>query len=126
MAAGLVEMLRGCPPWAAAYVVNGGASEDGFDYFLGWLMAQGRARWEATLADPDSLADVVDVDGGDLDGEEMLCVAQAAAEDEEVFWAALPGRGEHLPVGPAGEHFDFQDQERMRRLTATFNRQDDL
>ncbi|GAA1027551.1 DUF4240 domain-containing protein [Virgisporangium ochraceum] len=152
MAAALVETLRGWPLaelvafhevqeellqrdayrwdlWAAAYVVNGGASEDGFDYFLGWLMAQGRARWEATLADPDSLADVVDVDGGDLDGEEMLCVAQAAAEDEEAFWAALPDKGEHLPAGPAGEHFDFQDQERMRRLlprlTAAFHRQID-
>jgi hypothetical protein len=40
--------------WAAAYVINGGASTDGFEYFLGWLMAQGRMRWEATLADPDS------------------------------------------------------------------------
>jgi hypothetical protein len=34
--------------WAAAYVINGGASDDGFEYFLGWLMAQGRARWEST------------------------------------------------------------------------------
>lgn len=115
--------------WAAAYVVNGGASDDGFDYFLGWLMAQGRMRWEATLADPDSLADVVDVDSGDLDGEEMLYVAQRAAEDEEAFWAALPDKGEHLSAGPARERFDFQDQERMRRLlprlTAAFDGVDD-
>lgn len=115
--------------WAAAYVVNGGASDDGFDYFLGWLMAQGRMRWEATLADPDSLADVVDVHTGDLDGEEMLSVAQLATEDEEAFWAALPDKGETLPAGPAGEHFDFQDRERMRRLlprlTAVFYGEDD-
>ncbi|NUT32717.1 MAG: DUF4240 domain-containing protein [Hamadaea sp.] len=42
--------------WAAAYVVNGGASEDGFDYFRGWLIAQGRAAYEIALLDPDSLA----------------------------------------------------------------------
>lgn len=102
--------------WAVAYVVNGGASEDGFDYFLGWLMAQGRKRWEATLADPDSLADIVDVDAGDLDGEEMLYVAPHAADDEDAFWAALPDKGRHSPPGPAGEHFDFDDEERMRRL----------
>jgi hypothetical protein len=65
--------------WAAAYVINGGASDDGFEYFLGWLMAQGRTRWEATLADPDSLADIVDADTGDLDGEELLYIALAAA-----------------------------------------------
>lgn len=137
--AALVEVLRGWPLadlvafrevqdelferdayrwdlWAAAYVINGGASDDGFAYFLGWLMAQGRTRWEATLADPDSLADVVDADAGDLDGEEMLYVAPRAAEDEEAFWTALPDKGEHLQPGPAGEHFDFDDQERMRHL----------
>ena len=65
--------------WAAAYVINGGASDDGFEYLLGWLMAQGRTRWEATLADPDSLADIVDADTGDLDGEELLYIALAAA-----------------------------------------------
>jgi hypothetical protein len=65
--------------WAAAYVINGGASDDGFEYFLGWLMAQGRTRWEATRADPDSLADIVDADTGDLDGEELLYIALAAA-----------------------------------------------
>jgi hypothetical protein len=30
------------PLWAAAYVINGGCSDDGFDYFRGWLIAQGR------------------------------------------------------------------------------------
>jgi hypothetical protein len=114
--------------WAAAYVINGGASDDGFAYFLGWLMAQGRVRWEATLADPDSLADVVDADTGDLDCEEMLYVAPRAADDEDAFWTALPDRGEHLPPGPAGEHFDFGDEVRMRRLlprlTAVFYDED--
>lgn len=30
------------PLWAAAYIANGGCSDDGFDYFRGWLIAQGR------------------------------------------------------------------------------------
>ena len=25
--------------WAAAYMINGGASDDGFDYFRGWLVS---------------------------------------------------------------------------------------
>ena len=28
--------------WAAAYLINGGCSDDGFDNFRGWLIANGR------------------------------------------------------------------------------------
>ena len=42
--------------WGVAFIVNGGASDDGFDYFRGWLIAQGREVFQATLARPDSLA----------------------------------------------------------------------
>jgi hypothetical protein len=28
--------------WGAAYLANGGCSDDGFDYFRGWLIGQGR------------------------------------------------------------------------------------
>ncbi|MFL5617969.1 MAG: DUF4240 domain-containing protein [Gemmatimonadaceae bacterium] len=40
--------------WAVAYVANGGASDDGFDYFRGWLLTRGRARFEEALRDPPS------------------------------------------------------------------------
>ena len=41
--------------WGAAYLINGGCSDDGFVYFLGWLIAQGRDVYQAALPDPDSL-----------------------------------------------------------------------
>jgi hypothetical protein len=44
------------PLRAAAYVINGGCSDDGFDYFRGWLIAQGREVFERVVADPDALA----------------------------------------------------------------------
>jgi hypothetical protein len=44
--------------WAAAYVITGGCSDDGFEYFRGWLIAQGREVFERSVADPDSLADL--------------------------------------------------------------------
>ena len=43
------------PLWAAAYVVNGGCSDDGFDYFRGWLIGQGREVFEHVVADPDEV-----------------------------------------------------------------------
>ena len=35
--------------WGVAFIVNGGASDDGFDYFRGWLIAQGREVFEGTF-----------------------------------------------------------------------------
>ncbi len=39
--------------WAAAYIINGGCSDDGFEYFRGWLVVQGQKYFEAALADPN-------------------------------------------------------------------------
>ena len=44
--------------WGAGYVIHGGCSDDGFEYFRRWLVSRGRAAYEAALADPDSLADL--------------------------------------------------------------------
>jgi len=44
--------------WGAAYLANGGCSDDGFHYFRCWLVSSGREVFENALADPDSLADV--------------------------------------------------------------------
>ncbi len=44
--------------WAAAYILNGGCSDDIFDYFCDWLIAQGREAYEAALRQPESLADI--------------------------------------------------------------------
>jgi hypothetical protein len=44
--------------WAAAHIINGSCSDEGFDYFRAWLIAQGKAVFTSALANPDSLADV--------------------------------------------------------------------
>ncbi len=49
--------------WLAAVAILGGCGDDSFDYFRGWLVAQGRAVFEAALTDPDSLADLETFDG---------------------------------------------------------------
>src|SRR5438477_9968548 len=43
--------------WAVAYIINGGCSDDGFEYFRGWLIAQGRAYYEAALQQPEQAAE---------------------------------------------------------------------
>ena len=43
--------------WAAAYLINGGCSDDGFAYFRRWLIAQGEQIFRSAVGDPETLAD---------------------------------------------------------------------
>jgi hypothetical protein len=123
--------------WGAAYQINRGCSDDSFDYFRGWLMAQGQTVWESAVADPDTLADhpVVRLlaPGGRhefsaLGCEAMLGAAQGAyarvvggdMDDDEALDAFYQAAGERMtggPIGdgPAGEDWDFDDGDEVRR-----------
>lgn len=81
--------------WGAAYLINGGASDDGFEYFCRWLIAQGRVMFEAALADPDSLADLLPGDIGWGDG---------GLDCEEIGYAAMEAHQE-----TAGRELDYSD-----------------
>ena len=59
--------------------MNGGGSDDGFEYFQGWLIAHGRSVFEAALLDPDSLADIVPEDAEadfEFENADILNVAE--------------------------------------------------
>jgi hypothetical protein len=45
--------------WGAAYVIEGGASDDSFDYFRAWLIARGQSAFERALLDPEALATII-------------------------------------------------------------------
>ena len=68
--------------WVAASVMMGGCGDDSFDYFRGWLIAQGREVFEGVLADPDSMAelDCIPQDRRSARLEEMLAVDAHAYE----------------------------------------------
>ena len=54
--------------WGAAYIINGGCSDDGFRYFRDWLISEGRGIYEKALQEPDSLADLPRVEFAELEG----------------------------------------------------------
>src|ERR1044071_8440630 len=84
--------------WAAAYLINGGCSEEGFDAFRGWLIAHGREAVARSVRAPDSLADVplvqAAVDSGAVfEAEEVLAIADEAyaqATGSELPWGERP------------------------------------
>lgn len=54
--------------WLAAVVTMHGCGDDTFHDFRDWLIALGQSRFEAALAEPDSLADL-----DSFDGDEGAC-----------------------------------------------------
>jgi Protein of unknown function (DUF4240) len=104
--------------WGAAYLINGGVSGDGFEYFRGWLMTQGRAVFARAVADPDSLAELPQVRAAALSGEEFQCEDMLA-----VPWTAyrkatatdLPADREPAAAPDLNDFWDFDDEDEARR-----------
>jgi len=104
--------------WAAAYLINGGCSDDGFDHFRGWLIANGREVLARAVREPDTLADLPSVQaaastGAVFEAEEVLEIAGRAYQE---------ATGEELPPGDASTGrpdaamlWDFDDEEEMQR-----------
>ncbi|BCJ51578.1 hypothetical protein Asp14428_30530 [Actinoplanes sp. NBRC 14428] len=104
--------------WAAAYLINGGCSDEGFDNFRGWLIANGRETLARAVRDPDSLADVPAVraaatTGAVFEAEEVLTIAEVAYReatgDEFPPSDSPPGRPDPSML------WDFDDEDEMQR-----------
>ncbi len=90
--------------WGAAYLIQGGCSDDGFEYFRSWLISRGRAVFESAVEEPDSLAGFL-AEGEEPELEEFMYVAgeaYEAATGEEL-------EGAHTRYPELGAGWDFDD-----------------
>jgi hypothetical protein len=109
--------------WGAAYLVNGGCSDDGFQYFRWWLVLQGREVYAAALADPDSLAEVLDgeteVEAEVYPGMDAWFAATGTRVGDAGYAAyerAMTFRHPKRPAEPSlAPRWDFDDHEEYRR-----------
>lgn len=109
--------------WAAGYLINGGCSDDGFEYFRGWLITRGREVFERAVADPDSLADLPVVRAAAAGMEDLECelalglghLAYEQATGEE-YLPEDAWRGARYPKLGGEAWFDFGDDERLGKL----------
>ena len=96
--------------WAVAYVANGGASDDGFDYFRGWLVTRGRAQFERALRDPPSA-----VQGaprfGELECEQIIGAANQAYN--RVSGKDAPPSSVRWPNEPVGQPWSEETIEKV-------------
>ena len=103
--------------WGAAYIINGGCSDDGFEYFRCWLIAQGRDTFERALADPESLAELAEPE---VECEDLL-YAGGRAWEAVAGQSNRPERHAAYPAEPAGRPWTEDELDtRFPRLTAAF------
>ena len=54
--------------WAAAYIINGGCSDDCFSDFRGWLIGQGQSIYENAIQNIETLTELKETNEGDWEG----------------------------------------------------------
>jgi hypothetical protein len=103
--------------WAAAYMIGGGCSDDGFMDFRGWLISKGEKAFENALKDPESLVGVVNDDEEDCQYEGFQYVASQAWENKTgTSLPDFPSHGsEHLRE-PADERWSEEGDDLERRF----------
>ena len=116
--------------WGAAYLINGGGSDDGFEYFRWWLIGQGQTIFEAALTEPDDLADLLtsDIEWGDaqLECESIAYVAMEVYEEKAGH--EMPTEKIHVFVGePAGVKWKEDDLDALYpKIAAKVSGQDTM
>ena len=96
--------------WAVAFIINGGCSDDGFDYFRAWLVANGRNKFDRAMSKPDSIGEWAD---GDADYEDMLYVADTAYEKKTGNQLPYDSVKNSRPTDPIGNEWDEDDLENL-------------
>lgn len=101
--------------WGAAYIINGGASDDGFDYFRGWLLTQGFQQWERARRHPDTAFEELEP-GTIAECEDVVVVLPNAYEAR--FHEEAPDLGAKEPTGTRWSESDLP--RRFPTLTRRF------
>src|SRR5262249_54204564 len=99
--------------WAAAYILQGGCSDDGFIDFRCWLISMGREVYDGAHADVESLASVAADDPQYTSFEDFGRVAREVYEDRA--GADMPAGTSPEPAEPAGERWEEDGDELRRR-----------
>ena len=91
--------------WCAGYLMNGGCSDDGFEYFRLWVISRGRKVYEAAMANPDNLIDYI----GDDDEMDFF-------EFESFWYVALEAFEEAVDA----ELYDYIDDDNFKTCEGNY------
>lgn len=97
--------------WAAAYIVNGGCSDDSFMDFRGWLIGQGEGIYSSALANPDTLSELDNLEE-DMDWEGYGYLAFTVYEKKTGKEMPINPEISH-PSKPKGEEWDEDELDKL-------------
>lgn len=116
--------------WGAAFIIMGGCSDDCFDYFRGWLIAQGEEVFNLTLENPEYMARYIPEEYRDEEImpqlEEILNVADEVftykrtgswdydEKSQEDFHTLLEGLGYKFKLIEL--EFDWEDEDDLEKM----------
>ena len=68
--------------WCAAYIINGGCSDDGFEYFRCWVISRGKEVYYLSKSNPDNLIDELRDENDDYEFEDFLYLPNDAFNEK--------------------------------------------
>ena len=92
--------------WCAAYMINGGCSDDGFEYFRNWLISRGKDVYYKAKENPDSIID--ELEENDIQDE---C-------DFEGFWNVAD---EAFTMRTGKELYDYIDYDNFKTREGSYS-----
>ncbi|MDO4251001.1 MAG: DUF4240 domain-containing protein [Moraxella sp.] len=108
--------------WAVAYIVMGGCSDDCFDYFRFWLVAQGEQVFKNAMQNADSLCDIFDdIEDGDIPAQEDIDYVAMEVIDErhgdDMYYEMEAGYDDLIVPRPEIDFdWDEDDEESLRQI----------
>ncbi len=111
--------------WGAAYLINGGCSDDGFSDFRAGLILQGEEVFNEALSNPESLVGAVKFEDGDIANEsdwatgveEFLYLPSKIYEDKT---GKKLSSEDSLPREPSGENWDEDELDELLPILAKY------
>lgn len=104
---GMMDRAYSWPLWGAAYVINGGCSDDTFTDFRSSLISRGKQCFDNATSKPDSLAsEKFDEEAWYFEGFQY-----AITESVESVVGSVLSRSKPHPVEPSGEPWEEDPEE---------------
>jgi hypothetical protein len=108
---GAVEGAFTTEMWGAAYLINGGCTEEEFIYFRGWVIGQGSRAYSDAVKNPDTLADSVDPDADAHEDADILGLAFDVYTENKGNDEGFEFESQSKEL--SGDEWDFEDEAEM-------------
>ncbi len=96
--------------WCAAYLINSGCSDDGFEYFRNWVISRGKEAYTNAKQNPDTLITQINESRDYYEFESFWYVALEAFENktgQDLYEHMEPGEFEFSEFHYPGIEFDW-------------------